>query len=42
MSFKRGKGLEVTYGIIKGIQDSWCTYTEGTRAENKLHSRNSM
>jgi len=32
-------------GIVKGLgnsrSDSWCTYMEGTRAESKLHSRNS-
>jgi len=27
--------------LVKGITDSWCTYTEGTRAESKLHLSNS-
>ena len=41
MSFKCRKGLGVTSGILKGIPDIWCTYTEGTRTESKLHLRNS-
>jgi len=36
MSLKCRKGLSVMNGILKGILDNWCTYTEGTRTENKF------
>jgi len=40
VSFKCKKGSGVTNGILKGIPDSWCTHTEGTKTENKFRSRN--
>ena len=40
MSFKCQKGFGVTNTTLKGIPDSWCTYTEGARTENKFRSKN--
>jgi len=41
MLFKCRKCLGVTNCILKEISDSWCTYTQGTRTENKFRSRHS-
>jgi len=37
MLFKCGKDFWVTSGIVKGIPDSWCTYTERKAQELKAN-----